>query len=52
MFRRGVAGEPKDSLTAADVTAVEGPDEWKPLWDVVDDQDPVAAAARVRDPGR
>ncbi|QBR91906.1 M14 family zinc carboxypeptidase [Nocardioides euryhalodurans] len=41
MFRRGVAGEPKDSLTEADVAAVEGPDEWKPLWDVVDDQDPV-----------
>ena len=41
MFRRGVAGEPKDSLTEADVAGVEGPDEWKPLWDVVDDQDPV-----------
>jgi hypothetical protein len=40
-FRRGVAGEPKDSLTEADVAGVEGPDEWKPLWDVVDDQDPV-----------
>jgi hypothetical protein len=23
------------------VAAVPGPDEWKPLWDVVDDQDPV-----------
>lgn len=41
MFRRGVAGEPKDSLTEDGVAAVEGPDEWKPLWDVVDDQDPV-----------
>jgi hypothetical protein len=41
MFRRGVAGEPKDSLTEADVAGVPGPDEWKPLWDVVDDQDPV-----------
>ncbi len=41
MFERGVAGAPKDSLTVDDVAAVEGPDEWKSLWDVVDDQDPV-----------
>lgn len=40
-FRRGVAGQPKTSLTGADVAAVPGPAEWKPLWDVDDDQDPV-----------
>jgi hypothetical protein len=40
-FRRGVAGEPKTSLTMADVAAVPGPEEWKPLWDVADDQDAV-----------
>ncbi|WP_137845561.1 M14 family zinc carboxypeptidase [Microbacterium sp. 2FI] len=41
-FRRGLAGAPKDSLTAADIAAVPGPDQWKPLWDVADDQDPVS----------
>ncbi|PZR51747.1 peptidase M14 [Xylanimonas oleitrophica] len=41
MFRRGVAGGPKEQLTTANVAAVPGPDEWKPLWDVADDQDPV-----------
>ncbi|WP_193661190.1 M14 family zinc carboxypeptidase [Nocardioides kribbensis] len=41
MFRRGAAGAPKESLTTETVDAVEGPDEWKPLWDSVDDQDPV-----------
>lgn len=40
-FRRGVAGEPKDALTESDVAAVPGPDQWKPLWDVADNQDPV-----------
>jgi hypothetical protein len=40
-FGRGVAGEPKTSLTTAEVDSVPGPSEWKPLWDVVDDQDPV-----------
>ena len=40
-FRRGLAGAPKDSLTAADVAAVPGPDQWKEHWDVADDQDPV-----------
>ncbi|MEN5075417.1 M14 family zinc carboxypeptidase [Isoptericola cucumis] len=40
-FRRGVAGGPKDALTAEDVAAVPGPDEWKQHWDVADDQDPV-----------
>ena len=41
MFRRGVAGEPKDALTVADVDTVPGPRQWRRLWDVVDNQDPV-----------
>ena len=41
-FRRAVAGEPKQALTTEGVEAVQGPDQWKPLWDVVDDQEPVA----------
>ncbi|GAA5156484.1 hypothetical protein GCM10023340_44490 [Nocardioides marinquilinus] len=41
VFRRGAAGEPKKALTTADVAAVPGPSQWKPLWDVVDDQEPV-----------
>lgn len=41
MFRRGLAGAPKVSLTEAGVGAVPGPDEWKEHWDVADDQDPV-----------
>ncbi|WP_203579208.1 M14 family zinc carboxypeptidase [Microbacterium hibisci] len=41
VFRRGLAGEPKAALTVDGVAAVAGPDQWKPLWDVVDDQDPV-----------
>ncbi|GAA4678727.1 M14 family metallopeptidase [Nocardioides nanhaiensis] len=41
VFARGLAGEPKKSLTTADVAAVPGPAQWKPLWDVVDDQEPV-----------
>lgn len=41
VFRRGVAGAPKDALTVDDVAGVAGPDEWKAHWDVVDDQDPV-----------
>nr|WP_246304855.1 M14 family zinc carboxypeptidase [Nocardioides thalensis] len=40
-FRRGVAGEAKDSLTLEEIEAVPGPDQWKPLWDVADNQDPV-----------
>jgi len=40
-FRRGLAGEPKDSLTQEEVAAVPGPEQWKEHWDVVDDQDPV-----------
>ena len=40
-FRRGVAGEPKTALTEAGVDSVPGPSQWKELWDVVDDQEPV-----------
>ncbi|WP_122818309.1 M14 family zinc carboxypeptidase [Nocardioides pantholopis] len=40
-FRRGVAGEPKATLTTEDVADVPGPEQWKALWDVVDDQEPV-----------
>jgi hypothetical protein len=40
-FRRAVAGEPKTALTSDAVAAVPGPAEWKSLWDVADDQDPV-----------
>jgi hypothetical protein len=41
VFRRGVAGEPKTSLTTENIADVPGPDQWKPLWDVADDQEPV-----------
>jgi len=41
VFRRGAAGEPKTALTEADIAAVEGPDSWKELWDVADDQEAV-----------
>jgi hypothetical protein len=40
-FRRGVDGKPKTSLTLDTIDSVPGPDQWKPLWDVADDQDPV-----------
>ena len=40
-FRRGLSGEPKTVLTRANIAAVPGPEEWKPLWDVADDQDVV-----------
>ena len=40
-FRRGISGEPKTSLTGENIDAVPGPSEWKPLWDVADNQDPV-----------
>ena len=40
-FRRGVAGEPKVSLTGENIAEVPGPDQWKDLWDVADDQEPV-----------
>lgn len=41
VFSRGLAGRPKTSLTTANKDAVPGPDQWKALWDVVDDQEPV-----------
>ncbi|MEO9322537.1 M14 family metallopeptidase [Nocardioides sp. C4-1] len=41
VFRRGVAGEVKKNLTVADVASVPGPTQWKPLWDVVDNQEPI-----------
>lgn len=41
VFRRGAAGEPKQALTADDIAAVPGPDQWKQHWDVADDQDEV-----------
>nr|WP_306238815.1 M14 family zinc carboxypeptidase [Ornithinimicrobium sp. HY1745] len=40
-FRRGVAGEPKVSLTGDNIADVPGPEQWKPLWDVADNQDEV-----------
>src|SRR5690606_1290030 len=40
-FRRGLSGEPKTSLTLENIEEVPGPEQWKPLWDVTDDQDPV-----------
>ena len=40
-FRRGVEGDPKQQLTEETVADVAGPDEWKDLWDVTDDQEPV-----------
>lgn len=41
VFRRGDAGEPKTSVTTENVASVPGPTQWQPLWDVVDDQEPV-----------
>lgn len=41
-FRRGVAGEPKVALTSENIADVPGPDQWKALWDVADDQEPVS----------
>ncbi|GGK80664.1 M14 family zinc carboxypeptidase [Ornithinimicrobium pekingense] len=40
-FRRALSGEPKTPLTLENIDEVPGPDQWKPLWDVTDDQDPV-----------
>ena len=40
-FRRGVSGEPKVSLTLENIAQVEGPEQWKPLWDIADNQDEV-----------
>lgn len=40
-FRRALSGEPKEALTLENIADVPGPEQWKPLWDVADDQDPV-----------
>ncbi|WP_157519783.1 M14 family zinc carboxypeptidase [Nocardioides dokdonensis] len=40
-FRRGVDGEAKTSVTTENIASVPGPSQWKALWDVVDDQEPV-----------
>ncbi|GAA1176001.1 M14 family zinc carboxypeptidase [Ornithinimicrobium humiphilum] len=40
-FRRALSGEPKTALTLENIDAVPGPEQWKPLWDVTDNQDPV-----------
>lgn len=40
-FRRALSGEPKAALTGDTIAGVPGPQQWKPLWDVADDQDPV-----------
>ncbi|WP_460807456.1 M14 family metallopeptidase [Nocardioides salsibiostraticola] len=42
VFRRAVAGEAKTSLTLDNIADVPGPDQWKSLWDVADDQEPVS----------
>ncbi len=41
VFRRGEAGAAKTALTTENIANVPGPQEWKPLWDVVDNQEPV-----------
>ena len=41
VFRRGVLGEVKTSVTTANIAGIPGPQQWKPLWDVTDDQEPV-----------
>lgn len=41
VFRRGVLGEPKTSVTTENIAGIPGPSQWKPLWDVTDDQEPV-----------
>ncbi|MDN4173267.1 M14 family metallopeptidase [Nocardioides sp. SOB77] len=40
-FRRGLSGEPKRTLTVDDVSSVPGPTQWRGLWDVADNQEPV-----------
>jgi Zinc carboxypeptidase len=41
IFKRGITGAPKTSLTRDNIDDVQGPSEWKKHWDKVDDQDPV-----------
>ena len=40
-FRRALSGEPKSALTMDNVHEVPGPEQWRELWDVADDQEPV-----------
>ena len=40
-FRRGLSGEPKSALTTETIHDVPGPQQWKELWDLADDQEPV-----------
>nr|WP_237447640.1 M14 family zinc carboxypeptidase [Nocardioides flavescens] len=40
-FRRAQSEEPKKQLTVADVNTVPGPTQWRPLWDALDDQEPL-----------
>ncbi|AXH97345.1 M14 family zinc carboxypeptidase [Ornithinimicrobium avium] len=40
-FDRALSGEEKTALTVDTIDGVAGPEQWKPLWDVADDQDPV-----------
>ncbi|MTB88571.1 Ig-like domain repeat protein [Aeromicrobium senzhongii] len=40
-FRRANVGQERVALTEANIAAVPGPDQWKPLWDASDDQVPV-----------
>ncbi len=40
-FRRGDVGAPKVQLTEENIAEVEGPDQWKEHWDVVDNQEPI-----------
>ncbi|MCL3838464.1 Ig-like domain repeat protein [Aeromicrobium duanguangcaii] len=40
-FRRANAGAERVALTQANIDAVPGPAEWKPLWNDSDDQTPV-----------
>ncbi len=41
VFQRGIEGTPKVQVTTANIAGIPGPAQWKPLWDVVDDQEPV-----------
>ncbi len=40
-FDRALSGEEKTALTLDNIADVPGPEQWKPLWDVADDQDVV-----------
>jgi hypothetical protein len=40
-FRRAQSEEPKKQLTVSGVNSVPGPTQWRPLWDALDDQEPL-----------